>query len=529
MLLEQAAEFELDDYRGLTGNQTPTHLLLPLDVVYSDGTTAIEIYESCAESPMFDWQVDYTNHLHGRRQTGHGFKWSAQVAAVELSRQNGKSVVFEARALSGTFVFGEKKVVYSTHTGEAARNAFERIWSLIDNNSELRAQCRDPFTSAGREEIRLRDGRSIKFLTRTAANARSLTADCLIVDEAQHAMRSHMASVQPTLSSRTVKGDPQIIFGGSAGYQHSEVLADLVRRCKLELERRAEGLKPRDARLLIARWAADLEVDNPADPEVWAKTNPLLGHLMTLEAIEAEYRTMGADVNPIYFAAERLGVGDYPREEGEEWAIPRRRVEAANLTGEPDIVGPVMFALEVHWNRQSAAISACGRTADGTKVAWLQAAEVGTAWVIDELQRLTKAHENFGVVLDPQSPANSLVPALRDAGVPMVFLTYKDITAAWGTLYDALAQDAPTLRLLADSLLMAGFAAAEIRDVSGGRTWKRTTRADSTAVIALTWAAYMFDQAVKPAEPAALPMVDSGAGHVPAANAPQFNVRAAKF
>ena len=524
----------LDPWADLRGSHAPTHLLRPTDVAYSDIQAAIDIFD-CVGLQLAQWQILHLTDMLSRRVLADGStKWAALEVLLELSRRNGKSVVAEARSLAGIYVFRERRIVYSAHRGSASTEAFRRIDDMIDSDPELKREVKIVRAAVARESIEFRShgdepSQVLRFVTRTAGNARSLEADCLIVDEVQDARDEHIASVLPLVTGRSKIGDPQVVFMGSAGYKSSVVLARLVKRVLLELALRARGEAPQDKRLLGYRWAADLDTDDPSSPQTWAKTNPMLGILMTPEAIEAEYRSMGAAIDPTYFAAERLGVGQYPREEGEEWVIPRRRVEEANLAGEVEITGPVMLAVEVHWNRQSASISAAGRTADGTKIGWLQAAEVGTAWVVSELQRLTREHETFGVLIDPQSPANSLVGPLRDAGVPMVFLTYKDISAAWGAMFDALATDTPTLRLLKNDLLLASFAAADTRDVSGARTWKRTTEDDSTAVIALTWAAYMLDQAAKPIEPAALPAVASGAGSVPAANAPQFNVRVAKF
>ncbi|WOF23831.1 hypothetical protein N8K70_03885 [Microbacterium betulae] len=490
----------------LLGSQTPTHLLVPPDVDYSDVVAVREIADMVGVD-LDPYQDEFLTHGLGRRRTPDGgSKWATYENAIELSRQNGKSVIFELRALVGLYVFREDLVVYSAHKGETAMQAYTRMVEYIESSPDLKRELWKTPSANGKEAILLKPrpgrktGQMIKFRTRTPGGGRGLTGDCVIIDEVQDATDDHIAALFPSLAARSITGDPQIWYGGSAGKRSSTVLGRLVKRTNAELQRREAGEEPRERRLLMARFAADLDVDDPADPQVIARVNPALGRRISLDYVMQEYVAMGAALDVTRFAAERLGVGDYPRDEGEDWAIPRRRWEAGE-DRQSKMVGPVTFSVEVRMDRSSTAIVAAGWRADGHKHVEAIAEEVGVAWAVTELKRLTQAHDNLGVVIDPGGPAGSLIGPLRDAGVPLVMLKVADVTAAWGNFYDAFAAEDPTIHHTGGLVLTSAAAAAETRPVQGSTTWKRTTTESSSAIIAATWAAHGLDIA-KPTQAA---------------------------
>ncbi|MGX9348147.1 hypothetical protein [Microbacterium sp. KNMS] len=488
----------------LLGSQTPTHLVAPPDVDYTDLDAVLDIADMVGIK-LDPYQVDFLRLGLGRRYTDEGdSKWAAYEAAIELSRQNGKSVIFELRALAGLFVFGEQLVVYSAHKSETALGAYRRMVELVDSAPALKSRVHSTPSANGKEAIILRSekdpskpGAMIKFRTRTPGGGRGLTGDCVIIDEVQGATDDHIAALMPSLAAKSEQGDPQIWYGGSAGGPKSTVLGRLVKRAEKELARIAAGEAPVERRLLMARFAADLDVDDPADPRVIARVNPALGRRISLDYVMTEYVAMGADLDPTRFAAERLGVGDYPRTEGEDWVIPRRRWEAAEDPNSAP-VGPVVFSVEVRLNRSSATIVVAGRRNDGAKHIEVIAEEPGVSWAALELRRLVQEHDNLGVVIDPGGPAGSLIGPLRDAGVPLILLKTADITAAWGKFFDAFmveVDDEPRPEIFhrGGLVLTAAAAAAATRDVQGSMTWKRATSENSSAIIAATWATHGLD------------------------------------
>src|SRR5699024_2550952 len=71
--------------------------------------------------------------------------WAAKRVGISVPRQNGKSQLMVARILAGALLFGEKKIVVSSHQADTAREAFAKLIEIIedDRNESLRARL-DP-------------------------------------------------------------------------------------------------------------------------------------------------------------------------------------------------------------------------------------------------------------------------------------------------------------------------------------------------------------------------------------------------
>lgn len=488
------------------GSQEPTHRLYVPDVKYSHGDDAIELANRVGLE-LDDWQQNMLRDglavVDGRAPNGTPAEvWAAQDVAIELSRQNGKSVLFEVRVLAGLFLLREKLIVYSAHEGETAKNAFERIEQLIRSSPELHKEVvNDGRTSGfrrtnGQLQITLWSGQVVKFRTRTAGGGRGLTGDCVILDEAQEINDDHIAALGPTLSARP---NPQLWWGGSSGTRKSIVLGRLIRR--------AEAKAPR---MVMWRFASEDDA-NPNDPQAWARVNPALGRRMTLTYLEGELGRLGVDK----FSHEHMGLGDYPRAEGEDWVIPQQQWERATDSGS-QMVGPVVFSLEVKWDRTRSSISVAGIRSDGRKHVELIENSPGTVWTVDRLKQLTERHDNLGVVIDPKSPANNLVPALEDAGIRVYLLKLDEATAAFGDFYDAFVpidSAEPTSVHTGGSLMTSALAQAEARTAGGATTWRRAVSADTTPILAATWAHAGLDLLEPEEEEPPPPPVSAGTGY----------------
>lgn len=464
----------------LLGSQEPTHRL-SVDHEFSRGEDVIDL-ANMAGLELDEWQqnllIDGLGVTHRPDAEGNlREKWAAYQVGVELSRQNGKSVVLEARVLAGLFLFREQLIVYSAHQGETVVKAFERIERLIKSNPELHAEVykdgrSDGFRRAnGQLQIKLWTGQIALFRTRTPGGGRGLDGDCVILDESQDLRDDHVAALMPLVSARP---NGQLWYAGSAGTKKSVIQGRLVRRA-------ARGSE----RLVYWRWAGN-DDDDPADPRVWARLNPAVGRRMDIESIQSEYE----DLSPDGFSQERLGIGDYPREEGEDWVIPRLRWERAQ-DPQSTMAGPVMFSIAVKWDRSRASIGVSGVRADGRRHLELIANAPGTHWTVAELARLTKDHENLGVVIDPHSQANTLVAPLEDQGIKVHLLKTDDVTQAFGDMYDGLmaeglgAGQLPKYVHGGGSVLTSSLADAEIRTAGGATTWRLHTTADISPIKAV--------------------------------------------
>jgi hypothetical protein len=446
------------------GCQEPTHRLTPR--AHSTlGPDAIELAE-IAGVQLDPFQKLFLNDSLGVTAAG---KWASLEVALELSRQNGKSALFEVRALAGLFLFRERLIVYTAHKGETAMEAFRRIDDLIDSEPELKAEVKRVSRTNGKESIELHSRQRVAFRTRTTGGGRGLTGDVVFLDEAQDLDDDHVAALLPLMFARP---NSQLWYAGSAGDERSVVLGRLVKR-----------MLKREPKLTMHRFASDEDVD-PTDPQVIARVNPAVGRRIDIQTLLHAQRSMGVEK----FAREVLGIGSYPRDEGEDWVIPRSAWERT-IDEDSEPVGKVVFAVEVKWDRQGASVSSAGWREDRTVHGELIKADVGTRWVAPFLAERLRRNPNFGVVLDPGGPAGSLLGELRDAGIEPTLLKTSDVTQGWGWFYDACTGEPPQFRHRGAPILTGSLAVAATRKIGDSTTWRRQASGDVTPLLSVTWAA----------------------------------------
>lgn len=464
---------------NLMGVQEPTHRLAP-KYRRTRGLEAIELGEIVGVE-LDPWARNWL--IDGLAVTGSGLheRWAAFEVAIELARQNGKSVGFHVRALAGLYLFRERLVVYSAHKGETAMEAFEQVVDLIHSDGELKAEVLKVSNTNGKEGVWLTSGQRMKFRTRTKGGGRGLSGDCVFFDENQDATDDEHSALLPVMSARP---NPQLWYAGSAGGRESTVQGRLVRRCE-----RGEP------DLVMHRWAGS-DDDDPGDPATWARLNPTVGRRMTLAHIAKEHRSMSHSK----FARERLTIGDYPREEDEDWVIPRSRwLACQDLDSQP--AGAVAFAVDVKPDQEWAAIAAVGKRGDGRRHGEVVEHERGTRWIVPRLKELTDNHAHLGVVLNPRSPAGSLLGEMYDAGIDVTPVKSTDIVQACSWLYGACLSDPPGLYHRGGTALTSSLAEARIRKTESAWTWQLQGEADMSPLMSLTLAVHGFATLGQPKAP----------------------------
>lgn len=272
-----------------------------------------------------DWQVDALEVGCGVREDG---LWAAPTVGLNVSRQNGKSVILVVRALAGPLVFGEKTVIVSAHQQKTSRLLFQNVESYFANFPDLTKRVRNVTSALGREEIRLKNGGVIAFPARTRQTLRGWSVDCYLADEAQLVTNDQWASAKPAMAAR--RGSQTWMAGTApSALGDAEVFGRL----------RAAAVAGTDPALGWLEFGAD-EGCNLDDPEQWRKANP---GRVDAEAILSERR----ELSPEDFAKERLNI--WPTDQSEHvfgahaWgatAAPRRdrlaEVTAFGLDRSPD-------------------------------------------------------------------------------------------------------------------------------------------------------------------------------------------------
>lgn len=409
------------------------------------------------------WEEFVLVNALGEREGG---KWAAFEVGVEVSRQNGKGTLLEARELAGLFLLGERLIIHSAHQFDTSLEAFRRLEDLIDGCEDLSRRVKRVSRSHGEEGIELLNRQRIRFRTRTKGGGRGFTGDCLILDEAMVLSEAFHGALLPTLSARSVNANPQVWYTGSAVdqqvHEHGRVFARV----------RERGHKGEDPSLAWFGWGLDyttpddVPAEVAADPEAWAQANPGLGIRISAEHVEKEHRSM----DPRTFAVERLGVGDWPAGDGTENVIDME-TWAALTDGQSAADGAVCFAFDVTPDRSYAAVAAAGTRADGLSHIEIVDHRRGTGWIVERLAGLVERHASIAVVCDASGPAGSLVPELQQRGVVVTAVTAREHAQACGRLYDAVDQG--SVRHRGSRELTAAVKGAARRTLGDAWAWSR--------------------------------------------------------
>jgi hypothetical protein len=395
------------------------------------------------------WQAWVLEQSLGERSDG---KWAAAQVCLLCPRQNGKGSILEARELAGLFLFGEKKITHSAHEAKTAKDHFERMESLLRNAGygDDRVIYRRSTTEVS---IFVKEtGCKLHLYTRTADGGRGLGGDVVVLDEAFALTRDQMAALMPTMSARSVMGNPQMWFTSSAGFADSDVLAG----------KKVQGESGSDSRLAYFDWSAAPTAE-VTDRSAWAQANPGLGIRISEDFVASEL----PDLGPERFARERLGIWD---EAGGEKVFGPGKWEACAAdepSGTPDCV-VVASSVDLSYSCIAAAYAVGGRY-HGKPLVYGK----GTSWVVAEAKSLS-----LPVVVDGRGPAAQLVPHLQAAGVRVESLKTDQVLDAHAHMFQ-LVQDGKFGHASYPEL-QAAVAGATTRPV--GDRWMWARRKSSTDI-----------------------------------------------
>lgn len=417
-----------------------------------------------------DWQEDVLESWLGRKGK-IGTRWSAATCALAVARQNGKNGVLEIRELGGMIALGEK-FLHTAHEVKTARKAFIRICSFFENERqypELAALVKEIRKTNGQEAIILTNGGSIEFIARSRGSGRGFTVDVLVCDEAQELTNEELAALLPTISA-SPSGNPQVILLGTPpkrGTTRGEVFRTV----------RAQGEAGTDPRLAWTDFGvADGPMPDVNDRALWYGTNPTLGGRLNLAEVEREVALMAA--NPEDFAQERLGWWGDPADDAEDEETAELALDVTAWADCEDadstIIDPVYLGVEVAMDRSSTSIGACGLRADNVVGIELLEKRSGSYWVVPRLVEIMAAQRIAGVALDPSSPAGSLIPDLKTAGIEVLTPNVRQVAQACASFHDAvMTEDAKTLRHRSNATLTAAATGATKHKVGDAWRWDR--------------------------------------------------------
>lgn len=460
---------------------------------YSQSTApeALELL-AVAGIELDPWQEFVLSESLGEDENG---RWSAFELGLCCPRQNGKNEILLAREIIGLYLLDERLIIHSAHQFDTSLEAFRRLKDIVENVPALhkRVKPRGIKNSHGEEGIELKGGQRIRFRTRTKGGGRGFTGDCVIFDEAMEFPESAHGAILPTLSARSIIGDPQVWYTGSAVDQWIHDNGVVFARVR-------ERAMNEDSALAYFEWSIDAEdpqrVEDPTDPDLWAEANPGLGIRISTEHVAREQRSM----DPRTFAVERLGVGDWPSTNPDDDQVIPPETVATCTDGNSKVQDPVTFAYDVTPDRSRTAIAVSGRRSDGLTHIEVIDHRSGTGWVVDALVTLTENHKGSKVRCDGYGAGESLIPKLEERGVEVEVVSAKENTQACGELFDAFEQTSVRHRGTAE--LLAAFKGARKRPLGDAWAWSRkNSTVDICPLVACTLAHWGASTEPKAQEP----------------------------
>lgn len=425
------------------------------------------------------WEAHVLTSALGEREDG---RWAAFEVGVAVSRQNGKGEILLARQLTGLFLLEEPLQIHSAHQFDTSLEAFRRLLTRIEDTPDFERHVKRVSRSHGEEGIELRGGRRIRFRTRTKGGGRGFTGDVLYLDEAMEIAEPFHGALLPILSAKSISGDPQVWYAGSAVDKWVHPNGVVFARV------RERGHAGDDPALAYFEWSPDCDDPQQADDlmddrEVWAQANPALDIRISDEHIERERRSM----DPRTFAVERLGIGDWPSADGQDTQVISPETWELCADEGSVLLDPVCLSFDIAPDRSYASIGAAGKREDGLGHIEVVERKRGTGWVVERLQELVEKHDTTAVICDGSGPAASLLARLEQLDIEVTIVTAKEHAQACGIFYDGCAGE--TFRHLGTPELAAAIKGAARRPLGDAWAWSRkSSSVDISPLVACTLA-----------------------------------------
>ena len=308
--------------------------------------------------------------------------------------------------LGWLFLYHCDPIIWTGHEWDTVAEHFMDLDKIISGYSWLSRQIRSVNRAQRDMEIITKRGGRMIFKTRTPDGGAGLSGEKVVLDEGWKIRRAHISALMPTMSARSMTGDPQVIYGSSAAHEESEVLHRLVERGRkaatspaaARLERRfmfVEWCAPDPAQACARGERCEHELDTPGcgcdNPELIQQANPAVGRRIAMDYILGSERR---EMLPHDFGRERMGWHDKPL--GLAKVIPLTQW-ADGLDPESEPAGPVALAVVYSSDRRRAAIGLAGRRADRT---W----HVEIADVVSPAQVVLRVGQIIARALDTSRP-----------------------------------------------------------------------------------------------------------------------------
>lgn len=375
------------------GRQTPTvSAVLPYQE--SKGSEAVTLYNKSGRTAQ-QWQELMLEDIMALDENG---LWLHMMFGWSIPRRNGKSEILIMRAIYG-LIHGER-VLYTAHRVTTSHNAWEKIISILSKAGFTEDEDFDTKAQRGTKVIEWLDGSEgvINFRTRSSKGGLGEGYDLLIIDEAQEYTGDQESALKYVVTSSK---NPQTLMCGTP--------PTAVSSGTVFLEYRRDTLTGKSESSGWAEWSVP-NLTDAHDPELWYRTNPSLGTILTERNIRSELRNDQVDDN-----IQRLGLW---LKYNQKSAISKSEWLEYALDDKPVLKQEVRIFYGVKYAQMSenVSLSVAVKTADGKifiECIDCRPVRDGNAWIIDFLRN----QHAEKVAVDGAGKQNLLVADMKNAGV----------------------------------------------------------------------------------------------------------------
>jgi phage terminase large subunit-like protein len=390
---------------------------------------------------------------------------------VTVPRQSGKTSLILVAEVDRCMNWGPANhVLYAAQDRNNSRAKWEEQSELLSRTPL--AGVFDVTRGSGRERMLWRSGSFIGITASGEASGHGQTLDMGVIDEAF--AQSDERLVQAFRPAMMTRPTAQLWIISTMGTQESVFLHDRVDdgRARVEAGERSG--------VAYFEWSAG-DDDDPDDPKTWWGCMPALGRTVTEEVIQADHDAMAPDEFARAYLNRRTVAGS-PVIDAALWQSSRDPTS--------QVAGMPCFALDVTPDRSWASIAVAGWRPDRRVHLEVVEHRPGTDWVAGRLAELDARWSPWPVVIDPGSPAGSLLIDLAALGVRTETLSARDYAAACGQFYDAVISAVPVIAHLDQPVLNVAVAGARKRVLGDAWAWARKVGADVSPLVAVTLARY---------------------------------------
>lgn len=310
---------------------------------------------------------------------------------VTVPRQSGKTSLAWAWCVTRALLWPRQpqRIAWTAQTGRDGRAKWLDELVPAMKQSEVMRFVESIPTGIGSESVRFRNGSVIRLLSTSPSAGHGVTLDAAVMDELwadEDDRREQM--LRPAMITRR---DAQLLVVSTAGTPSSVILDRKVQAGRAAVERDDRG------GLAYFEWSADPASWDPADEDAWWTWMPVLGELISPEAVRAELATMA----PEEF---RRAYGNLPSRAMQAGIPEMVWASACDPAAAPS--GELTWAVEVSYDRNAA----CVVVSDGVAVELVEH-RPGTAWLVERVAGLVASHGGT-VVVDAGGPAGALAEVL---------------------------------------------------------------------------------------------------------------------